>query len=250
MGDFKDRILDFFDYLRDTFDDIRIDIKEYFHKNPFAKRWILEGLICLVVGVLAGSITFGVLNHQKKTLAVKQENAATPVQEQPVEGDENIEAASSMEETEPQDYGDVVIEVVDPGNYAEAVANWSQEEIDAAVTERAGYLDKTKYWSAVSAYWDAKGISGNARFATYLFDTSNKVYSAADFEGLSPEVIHIIKNEMYARHGYSFRDQDLYNYFMGQIWYNPSIMPADFSEKTFTETEVKNLDLINSIDNM
>ena len=183
-------------------------------------------------------------------MSVKQENAATPVQEQTVEGDENIEAASSMEGSEVQDYGDVVIEVVAPGEYAEAVANWSQEEIDAAVNERAGYLDKTKYWSAVSAYWDAKGISGNARFATYLFDTSSKVYTAADFEGLSPEVIHVIKNEMYARHGYSFRDQDLYNYFMCYIWYNPSVMPADFSESVFSETEVKNLDILNELDTM
>ena len=71
-----------------------------------------------------------------------------------------------------------------------------------------------------------------------------------DFEGLSPEVIHIAKNELYARHGYSFRDEDLSNYFMGQIWYSPSVMPADFSEKTFTETEVKNLDMLNSIDKM
>lgn len=250
MGDLRDRILDFFDYLRDTFDDVRYGIKDYFAENPFAKRWLLEGLICLIVGVLAGGITFGVLNHQKKTLSVKQENAATPVQEQTAEGDENIEAASSMEPEATEDYGDVVIEVVDPGNYVGDIANWSQEEIDAAVSERAGYLDKTKYWSAVSAYWDAKGVNGNARFATYLFDTANKVYSASDFDGLSPEVIHIVKNEMYARHGYSFRDQDLYNYFMGQIWYNPSVMPADFSEKTFTETEVKNLDLINSIDKM
>ena len=251
MGELRDRILDFFDFVRDTFDDVRYNIKDYFAENPFAKRWILESIICLTVGILAGGITFGVLNHQKKTLAVKQENAATPVQEQTAEGDENIEAGSSMESQAVEDYGDVVIEVVDPaGDYAEAVANWSQEEIDAAVSERSGYLDKTKYWSAVSAYWDAKGISGNARFATYLFDTSSKVYSASDFEGLSPEVIHVIKNEMYARHGYSFRDQDLYNYFMGQVWYNPSVMPADFSEKTFTETEVKNLDLINSIDTM
>ena len=84
----------------------------------------------------------------------------------------------------------------------------------------------------------------------YLFNTDSQVYSASDFEGLSKEVIHIAKNEIYARHGYSFKDATIYNYFMGQIWYTPTTLPADFSEETFTETEVKNLDLLNSLDAM
>lgn len=248
MEDFKYRVLDFIDWIVDTFTDLREGAKGFFQKNPNAKRWMIEGLSCLAVGILAGCITFGVLNHEKKTLAVKEENAATPVQEQSAE--ENIEAGSKVDSADVQDYGDVVIEVVDPGSYVGDIANWSEEEISAAVSERSGYLDKTKYWSAVSAYWDTKGISGNARFCTYLFDTSSKVYTEADFQGIAPEVLHVIKNEMYARHGYSFRDQDLYNYFMGQVWYSPSVLPADFSEKTFSETEVKNLDLINSIDKL
>lgn len=244
MEDVKERFLDFVDWLLDR----RDDVKDFFKENSNVKRWLVEGCIAIVIGVLSAVITFNILNHQKKTLAVSEENAATPVQEQ--SGDENIEAASSMEENEEQDYGDVVIEVVDPGVYVGDIANWSQEEVAAAVSERAHYLDGNKYWSAVDAYWQSKGITGDARFCTYLFDTSSKVYSASDFEGLSPEVIHIAKNELYARHGYSFRDADLSNYFMGQIWYSPSVMPTDFSEKTFTETEVKNLDMLNSIDKM
>ena len=244
MEELRERLLDVRDWFLDRFDDIR----DFMSDNPNVKRWLLEGCISLAIGILAGVITFNVLNHQKKTLAVSEENAAAPVEEQVAE--ENIEAGSSVEDTKTQDYGDVVIEVIDPGVYVGGIENWSQDEINAAVSERSHYLDGNKYWSAVDAYWQQKGISGNSRFCTYLFDTSNKVYSAADFEGLAPEVIHIAKNEMYARHGYSFRDAELSNYFMGQIWYSPSIMPADFSEKTFTETEVKNLDLLNSIDNM
>ncbi|MCR4567758.1 MAG: YARHG domain-containing protein [Pseudobutyrivibrio sp.] len=82
----------------------------------------------------------------------------------------------------------------------------------------------------------------------YLFNTDQQVYTPADFEGLPAEVIHIAKNEIYARHGYSFKDPDLYNYFMGQIWYTPSVLPADFSEKTFSEVEVKNLNVLRDVD--
>ncbi|SFO23404.1 YARHG domain-containing protein [Pseudobutyrivibrio sp. UC1225] len=243
MEEVKERFLDCRDWILDRVD----DIKDFLDDNPNVKRWIVEGCIALAVGILAGVITFSVLNHEKKTLAVSEEHAATPVKEQSAEGSEDISAGDSLEEPA-TDYGDVVIEVVDPGEYASAVANWSQEEIDAAVSERSHYLEETSYWPPVESYWQSRGVSGNARFATYLFDTSNKVYSASDFEGIPKDVIHIIKNEMYARHGYSFRDANLMNYFMGQVWYSPSVMPADFSEKTFTETEVKNLDLLNSID--
>ncbi|MDC7280263.1 MULTISPECIES: YARHG domain-containing protein [Pseudobutyrivibrio] len=241
MEEVKERFLDFRDWVVDRF----YDIKDFLADNPNVKRWLVEGCIAIAVGILAGVITFNVLNHEKKSLAVSEENAAHPAQEQSADGSEDISAGASMDET---DYGDVVIEVVDPGVYVGDIANWSEEEIAAAVSERSHYLDETTYWPAVESYWQTRGVSGNARFCTYLFDTTSKVYSASDFEGVPKDVIHIIKNEMYARHGYSFRDSNLMNYFMGQVWYSPSIMPADFSEKTFTETEVKNLDLLNSID--
>ena len=241
MEEVKERLLDFRDGIVDRF----FAFKKFLAKNPTVRRWLTEACIALGVGILAGAITFGILNHEKKSLAVKDENAATPVQEQ--EAGDKIEASSKVEPKE-QDYGDVVIEVVDPGEYAPEVANWSAEQVDAAVSERAKYLDGNKYWTAAEGFWANRGVSGNARFCTYMFDTSNKVYSASDFDGLSKDVIHIVKNEIYARHGYSFKDATLSNYFMGQIWYTPSVMPADFSEKTFTETEVKNLDILKELD--
>ncbi len=246
MEDFKDRVLDFLDWVEDTY----YAIRDFFRTHTMLKRIMLEGCIAIAIGVIAGAITFGVMNHDKKTLAVTKENAAAPVQEQveDTSSEENIEAGSDLAEV--PDTSNVVIEVVDPGNYADNIADWSQEQIDAAVSERSANLEGNSYFAAVDSYWQSRGVTGNARFCTYLFNTSDKVYAASDFEGLSPEVIHIAKNEIYARHGYSFRDANLMNYFMGQIWYNPSVLPADFSEDIFSETEVKNLDLINSIDKM
>ncbi len=235
MENFKERVMEIWYGMLDFLDD-----------HPAVKRWIAEGCAALVVGILAGVITFSLLNHEKKTLAVSDENAATPVTEQTSDGEDSIEASSSME----GDYEDVVIEVVDPSGYVGDLADWSPEEIEAAVSERSSYLENNKYWTAVESYWSTKGVTGNARYCTYLFDTANIVYSASDFDGLSPEVIHIAKNEMYARHGYSFRDATIMNYFMGQLWYSPTVLPADFSETVFTETEVKNLDLLNSLDTL
>ncbi len=128
MEEFRDRILDLVDWFVDRF----YDAKDFFYEHPNAKRWIIEGVSCVVIGILAAVITFNILNHEKKTLAVKGENASAEVQEQTAE--ENIEAGSSMDSTSPEDYGDVVIEVGDPGNLVSGVKDWFQEEIDAAVT--------------------------------------------------------------------------------------------------------------------
>ena len=215
----------------DLIDDVHYGMQKFFkNKKGFkgikltgnTKRWAIELGVALV----------------EKAVAI--ENQETPAATEP-------EATADEPE---EDFSDVVITVVDPSGYAPSIADWSADQINAAVSERSSYLDNNKYWPAVADYWNTKGVADVARYCQYLFDTDKTVYSASDFSGLSPEVIHIAKNEIYARHGYSFKDQDIYNYFMGQVWYTPSILPKDFTEDIFTETEVKNLDMLNSIDNM
>lgn len=225
------------------------DLVKKLVKNPNFKRWVIELSVAIVVGILAGSITFNVMSKGDKSLKIN-DKSETAIEDEQVASTGEASVAEEAGETE-EDYSNVVITVTDPTTYASNVSDWSSEEIDAAISERKGYLENNKYWPAVSSYWQsARGISDNSCYCSYLFDTAGKVYSAEDFNGVPAEVIHVAKNEIYARHGYSFKDTEIYNYFMGQIWYTPSVMPADFSEETFTETEVKNLDLLNSIDTM
>lgn len=239
----------------DLIDDVHYGMQKFFkNKKGFkgikltgnTKRWAIELGVALVVGILTGCITYGLLNKEDKSLKVSEEKAvAIEDQETPAA----TESEATADEPE-EDFSDVVITVVDPSGYAPSIADWSADQINAAVSERSSYLDNNKYWPAVADYWNTKGVADVARYCQYLFDTDKTVYSASDFSGLSPEVIHIAKNEIYARHGYSFKDAEIYNYFMGQVWYTPSILPKDFTEDIFTETEVKNLDMLNSIDNM
>jgi len=42
---------------------------------------------------------------------------------------------------------------------------------------------------------------------------------AADLEGFSPAMLRIARNEIFARHGYIFKSEDLRRYFAGQPWY-------------------------------
>ncbi len=224
--------------------------------NKNIRRWAVEICVATAIGIIVGCITYNALGSEKKQLTVSDEAAAAPVVEE--EQNETDVTGDGLPEDDPD--ANVVISVVEDTeettttgteDYAPEIADWSMEEISAAIEERSGYAQKSKYYSALVSYWEnvreVRDVDWQCR---YLFDTDSKVYTEADFSGLSAEVIHIAKNEIYARHGYSFKDYDLYNYFMADIWYSPSVLPADFSEDVFSETEVKNLDLLNSLDTM
>lgn len=75
-----------------------------------------------------------------------------------------------------------------------------------------------------------------------------KNYEEEDFQQLPPEMIHLAKNEIYARHGYIFKDDDLQNYFMGCAWYQPENSSEKFSDLVINEIEQHNLEILARLD--
>ena len=81
-----------------------------------------------------------------------------------------------------------------------------------------------------------------------LFETDKKYYTKEEFESEPMLVIHLAKNEIYARHGYIFKNEDLYNYFMGCIWYSPTCDSTDFDDSIFNKYEKANLEILSDLD--
>ena len=79
-------------------------------------------------------------------------------------------------------------------------------------------------------------------------DSSERLLEWSDIYMLSNEDIRIAKNEIYARHGYIFKDENLKNYFMGQLWYIPSVKAEEFYDSVFSDIEKRNLELLNRLD--
>ena len=71
--------------------------------------------------------------------------------------------------------------------------------------------------------------------------SSTRTLKVADVENLRPEELRIMRNEIYARHGYSFRLKDMRAHFDEQDWYMP--VSNDVSAK-LTSVEQKNEQLI------
>jgi hypothetical protein len=62
-----------------------------------------------------------------------------------------------------------------------------------------------------------------------------------DVDGLFPEVARRLRNEIFARHGRTFKDPHLQSYFASQEWYHPD---PKFSLSSLTPLERKNVDFI------
>ena len=77
-----------------------------------------------------------------------------------------------------------------------------------------------------------------------LPDSSSKKLSMSDLDGLTEDECRIARNEIYARHGRKFDDEELQSYFDSKDWYNGTIEAKDFKENELSDIEMANRDLI------
>ncbi|RJE70587.1 YARHG domain-containing protein [Reichenbachiella sp. MSK19-1] len=75
----------------------------------------------------------------------------------------------------------------------------------------------------------------------YEINASNKELTKEDVENLTNSDLVVIRNTIYARHGYSFKNRPLRVFFDAQDWYIP--VHADIKQD-FTEIEKKNIQLL------
>lgn len=75
----------------------------------------------------------------------------------------------------------------------------------------------------------------------FLFPSDSVLITDEELEKLDDKKIELIKNEIYARHGYIFTNQALKKYFESFSWYKPN---DDYSPKLLNQTEKANLKII------
>ena len=67
-------------------------------------------------------------------------------------------------------------------------------------------------------------------------------------KSVDSSMLNIGKNEIYARHGYIFADENLKQYFEEKLWYKGEVTADQFDENQLNSFEKKNIELINTIE--
>ncbi len=75
----------------------------------------------------------------------------------------------------------------------------------------------------------------------YLFPSDSEYITDSDLEGKTKEEVALIRNEIYARHGYVFNTEAYQEYFAQKEWYQPD---PGFSEAQLNEIELANKDFL------
>ena len=77
--------------------------------------------------------------------------------------------------------------------------------------------------------------------ADFLFPSDVKLITENDLDGFTKEEVAIIRNEIYARHGYIFKTEPFITYFNGKSWYSKN---ESFHEGMLNDTERANREFI------
>lgn len=127
----------------------------------------------------------------------------------------------------------------------------SSEEMDKLLIERNEEYLSYSHYDIVTDYWEnVREVRDVASRIDPLFFTDMKYYKAEDFADAPEVVIKLARNEIYAKHGYIFKDEDLNHYFNGCIWYTPECSAENFDDSVLNEYERANLKLLSELDNM
>lgn len=84
----------------------------------------------------------------------------------------------------------------------------------------------------------------------YLFPSDSEVLTTEFLDSCSNDEIDLIRNEIYARHGYIFKKEKYRNYFSTKAWYNPTESDMSKVEKKFNKIEEKNIAILVKYQNL
>ncbi len=75
--------------------------------------------------------------------------------------------------------------------------------------------------------------------------TAQRLITESELTSYSKEELSIMRNEIFARHGYIFKRADLKEYFSQKTWYNPQYTNVD---KYLTAIERQNVAVIQKVE--
>lgn len=186
--------------------------------------WIVFGSIAGVIALVAVVVLVLILTG---VIDLKGEDNKKPAADSPVSEQASAHSVSGLPEEEPSGKEKKEQETQENPEGEEQ----SGQKEDASVSDQNQAADL--------------GLYPDASASEYILPQSTqRLLLSSELESLSSRELLLARNEIYARHGRRFQDQEIQSYFDQKSWYQGSVEPEDFSESLLSEVEKKNIALI------
>lgn len=119
-----------------------------------------------------------------------------------------------------------------------------EDDYQEYVTDNEGTDDNEPEYSEIEEYEEGNIESTSNDSEFLLPNSSDDLISMYELNGFSKEECRIARNEIYARHGRMFKDNELQAYFNSKPWYEGYIDPDVFSESVLSKIELENIKTI------
>ena len=208
------------------------------------RRGAVLGLCMIVMLALAACSSAG--EGASATVDFGQYHSDAP------DGEETDEAAAGTEAAVPGGQTDAAEESQSGESGAGETEGAADAETETAAEsgyrpdeEAMAAFNRSKYVQTVLDYFASEG-RGEEAFSEPIFDSENRLYSQEELMELSADLCKIFRNEIYARHGMIFGEEDLNELYGAFSWYEGTTSMADFESQPlpFNDTETANIDAV------
>lgn len=133
--------------------------------------------------------------------------------------------------------------------YYKEMDNMTEDEFIARVQERNTYQENCSFYNEIISYRERVLLTTDVSVVIHpLYETDKQYYKGEDFKDCSKNVLLVVRNEIYARYGRIFENEDLNNYFRAQLWYEPRFTAEEFDTSVLNDYEIKNIETIHEVE--
>lgn len=188
--------------------------------NGGGNKGALIIIICLIVAIILALGIFLAMFFISKNDSNKTDETGTEQQSEESANSDDSDAESKAKKDE------------------ELKEEESREASSRSVSESSSRASSSSK-SSSSAEKAGKGTGGQQDYI--IADSANKTLTDSDLAGLTSRELSIARNEIYARHGRSFKTKGLQDYFDEKDWYSRN---SGYSDDMLSTVEKTNAEFI------
>ncbi len=221
---------------------------------------VIVAIVCAAVGIMVGA--FVVYN-----IECNSENGSGNVIESTAENNSNELNLSA------DDLTDVIMNNQNENSQEPAVADISDEkEIDKNQTSIRDSSEKQIEDASGAEIGENYIVQGNVKIyqssgnlrqggsdalndkdGYILPESDTRIYSIEELEDYDASVLRLARNEIYARHGRMFKDEEVQNYFNAKSWYVGKFEPVEFDKfgnDMLSDIEKENTEVLKEVEDL